>query len=95
MKYRIKKEEKEKEKQNKTKKNNNTSTSSKFDPNKKKNVLEWEQERAVCPGADLNQSNIYQRKVEKTCIIASTCMINFRIESKDVKSIKWCQLGLL
>ena len=67
MKSRIKKEEekeKEKQKQNKTKKNNNdTSTSSKFDPNKKKNVLEWEQERAVCPGADLNQSNIYQRKV--------------------------------
>ena len=52
MKSRIKKDE-EKEKQNKTKQKKNTSTSSKFDPNKKKNVLEWEQERAVCPGGRL------------------------------------------
>ena len=58
MKSRIKKRKKEKnktKKQNKkkTKKKNNTSTSSKFDPNKKKNVLEWGQERAVCPGGRL------------------------------------------
>ena len=54
------------------------------DQNKKTNVLEWEQERAVCPGADLKQSNIYHRKVEKTYIIVSTCMINFRIESSYI-----------
>ena len=51
---------------------------------KKRNVLEWEQERAVCRGGDLNQSNIYHRKVEKTYIIVSTCMINFRIESSYI-----------
>ena len=50
MKSRIKKRKKKKNKQTKNKtKKNNTSASSKFDPNKKKNVLEWEQERAVCP----------------------------------------------
>ena len=74
MKSRIKKRKKKKEKKKKQFFN-------KFKiPNKKKNVLEWEQERCA-PGADLNQSNIYQRKVENTCIIVSTCMINFRIES--------------
>lgn len=52
MKSRIKKRKKKKNKHKKTKKNN-TSASSKFDPNKKKNVLEWEQERAVCPGGRL------------------------------------------
>ena len=40
------------------------------------------------PGADLNQSNIYQRKVEKTCIIVSTCMISFRIESSYIFVLK-------
>ena len=91
MKSRInKKDEKDKQKKKEKKKTtkNNTSTSSKFDPNKKTNALEWEQERVVCPGADLNQSNIYHRKVEKTCIIVSTCLINFRIERSFIFVLK-------
>ena len=44
---------KQKKKQKKKKQKNITSASSKFDPNKKKNVLEWEQEPAVCPGGRL------------------------------------------
>ena len=90
MKSILKRKRKKKKNKNKTKQNKkkNTSTSSKFDPNKKKNVLEGSKSVRCAPGADLNQSNIYQRKVEKTCITVSTCMINFRIESSYIFDLK-------
>ena len=89
MKSRIKKDE-EKEKQNKTKQKKILQQVQNLIQTRKRTFWSGSKSVRCAPGGDLNQSNIYQRKVEKTCtcIIVSTCMINFRIESSYIFVLK-------